>query len=107
MALAATAAAVDPLYMVPGRVEQSDSPGEQPDTPQCQDSTFRAFGADEICVADCQAIRDNLGARWLGFMLTLRSWQDSTGRADHFWTYATAGSCQFALKRVDGLNTTV
>lgn len=106
VALAATAtyAAVDPLYATPGRVQQENY--VEPDYTLCQGSTFGVIGDGKILISDCQAILDDLEGR-SGFDLRLTLWQNSTALEDHFWTYVTSGSCQFALKRVDGLNTTV
>lgn len=106
MAFAATAtyAAVDPLYSIPGRVQQENY--VETDYTQCQGSTFDVIGDGDILISDCQAILDDLEGR-SGFIMRLTLWQNSTGLEDHFWTYVTSGSCQFALKRVDGLDTTV
>ncbi|KKY30594.1 hypothetical protein UCDDA912_g09452 [Diaporthe ampelina] len=36
-----------------------------------------------------------------------KMWENSTALADHFFVLATNGSCQFALKRLDGLDNTI
>lgn len=104
LAVTSTTTAVDPLYQTPGRVEQSNEVG--PDPAQCQNSTLSVIGDGEILVSDCEAILNDLKAGD-DFILSLSLWQNSTALVDHFWTYVTAGSCQFALKRVDGLNNVV
>lgn len=38
------------------------------------------------------------------FTYELSNWENSTALADHFFVLATYGDCEFALKRLDGLN---
>lgn len=103
--LAATVTeAVDPLYQTPGRVEQFYY--VEPDYTECVMSTFNLIGDGEILISDCQVILDDLESS-TGFIMALSLWQNSTALEDHFWTYVTSGSCQFALKRTDGFNNTV
>lgn len=99
--------AVDPLYQTPGRVEQVDY--VEPDYTECVTSTFNLIGDGEILLSDCQAILKDLesSSSISGFVLALSLWKNSTAKVDHFWTYVTSGSCQFALKRTDGFNDTV
>lgn len=73
---------------------------------RCGDSTFGLITPGEILIDDCA----QLTASWHdqgNFTLQLSDWTNSTGLVDHFYTLGTYGSCQFAFKRTDGLNTTV
>lgn len=47
-----------------------------------------------------------LSAYWKDYHYTyeLSSWQNSTELADHFFILARYGDCEFALKRLDGIN---
>lgn len=58
-----------------------------------------------VPIADC----NNLLATWGNdhFTYELSQWENSTALADHFFILATTGSCQFALKRLDGLDNTI
>lgn len=106
-ATAAAAAADGPLWQIPGRVSKSANPTTDGPDNQCSMSTFDGIGEGEILISDCEAILDALEGEDQGFILALSIWRDSTALEDHFWTYVTSGTCQFALKRVDGLNDTV
>lgn len=102
-ATVATADAPGPLYQIPGQVSSEGGGG---DSKQCEASTSAVIGGGEMLVSDCEAILDDLEAGE-SFILALTWWRDSTALEDHFWVYVTSGSCQLALKRVDGLNDTV
>lgn len=58
-----------------------------------------------VPITDC----NNLLAEWSfgHFTYELSRWEDSTALKDHFFILATNGSCEFALKRLDGLNNTI
>lgn len=58
-----------------------------------------------VPIADC----NNLVAMWgYGhFTYELSHWENSTALTDHFFVLGTNGSCQFALKRLDGLDNTI
>lgn len=58
-----------------------------------------------VPIADC----NNLLAAWNHnhFAYELSLWENSTALTDHFFMLGTNGSCQFALKRLDGLNNTL
>lgn len=58
-----------------------------------------------VPIADC----NDLLATWNQnhFTYELSHWENSTALADHFFVLGTNGSCQFALKRLDGLNNTI
>lgn len=72
----------------------------------CGDSSFKAIGPDgEILVADCQALVNSWGTDY--FQYVLSDWEDTTALNDHFWTVATNNTCQFGIKRVDGLQNVV
>lgn len=55
-----------------------------------------------VPIADC----NNLLTWWgdVHFTYELTQWENSTGLADHFYVLTSNGSCQFALKRLDGLD---
>jgi hypothetical protein len=58
-----------------------------------------------VPIEDC----NNLLAAWDQghFTYELSFWENSTALADHFFVLGINGSCQFALKRLDGLNNTL
>lgn len=58
-----------------------------------------------VPAADC----NKLLAEWSSghFTYELTRWEDSTALKDHFFILATNGSCEFALKRLDGLDNTI
>lgn len=58
-----------------------------------------------VPIADC----NNILALWdqEHFTYELSQWVNSTALADHFFILETNGNCQFALKRLDGLDNTI
>ncbi|POS69168.1 hypothetical protein DHEL01_v212436 [Diaporthe helianthi] len=71
----------------------------------CGTSSFKYFGPNDklVPVADCNKLLLDL---WKDYHFTyeLFNWENSTALADHFFVLATNGDCEFALKRLDGLD---
>ncbi|KAL1861625.1 hypothetical protein Daus18300_008741 [Diaporthe australafricana] len=74
---------------------------------QCGSSTFNYFGNKDnmVPVSDCNLLL----AYWDQgrFTYLLSGWEDSTALEDHFAVVVGKGKCEFALKRLDGLNNTI
>ncbi|KAL1861626.1 hypothetical protein Daus18300_008742 [Diaporthe australafricana] len=71
---------------------------------QCEKSAFHIVGDDQIQVADCFAIANG----WSGanFSIKMSDWHDSTDLSDQYYKLLTHGSCEIAVKRIDGRNDT-
>lgn len=52
---------------------------------------------------------NDLLAFWdeIHFTYQLSHWENSTALADHFFILTASAQCEFALKRLDGLNNTI
>ncbi|KAJ0124895.1 hypothetical protein J7T55_006238 [Diaporthe amygdali] len=97
-------AAPDPQYQKPNDVVAVE---ESSASNQCRDSSFSYLGDTDkmVPIADC----NNLLALWDPghFTYQLSCWENSTALADHFFVLAANGSCEFAIKSIDGLDNTI
>lgn len=81
---------------------------QQAPSSHCGTSSFTYFGHNDnlVPIADCNKLVLDL---WKDnhFTYELSTWHNSTALADHFFVLATNGRCEFALKRLDGLDNTM
>ncbi|KUI60689.1 hypothetical protein VP1G_07855 [Cytospora mali] len=97
------ALAVNPQYKIPTTVKNITQGGQYSGY-QCGGGAG-AFDivnrGGNISVADCKGILGGWNASH--FNLDMRDWVNSTGDVDTFYKVVTRGSCQFVIRRADGV----
>lgn len=67
---------------------------------QCDPTTVGVIGGGQIMVADCFDIMDSPSTA--NFSVEMSNWRDSTNLPDEYYKLFTVGSCELAVKRIDG-----
>lgn len=67
---------------------------------QCDPTTVGVIGGGQIMVADCFDIMDSPSTA--NFSVEMSNWRDSTDLPDEYYKLFTVGSCELAVKRIDG-----
>lgn len=89
--------AKDPHSQTPGTVKNitADTSNDQ-----CDPTTVGVVGGGQIQVADCFDILDFPNTA--NFSVEMLDWRDSASLPDKFYKLFTVGSCELAVKRIDG-----
>lgn len=96
-ALATVGLANDPLSQTPGLVKNNTA---DTSNDQCDRTTVGVAGGGKIQVADCFDIMDVSSTA--NFSVEMSDWRDSTDLPDQYYKLFTVGSCELAVKRIDG-----
>lgn len=67
---------------------------------QCDPTTVGVLGGGQIQVADCFDIMDSPSTA--NFSVEMSDWSDSADLPDEYYKLFTVGSCELAIKRIDG-----
>lgn len=70
----------------------------------CDTTTVGVVGGGQIVAADCFDIMDSLSTA--NFSVEMSDWRDSTDLPDEYYKLFTVGTCELAVKRIDGGNNT-
>lgn len=95
--LATVGLANNPLSQVPGLVKNNTA---DTSNDQCDRTTVGVVGGGNIQVADCFDIMDVSSPA--NFSVETSDWRDSTDLPDQYYKLFTVGSCELAVKRIDG-----
>lgn len=95
--LAVAIFAKDPQSQTPGLVKNNTS---NTSNDQCDPTTVGVVGGGQIQVADCFDIMDSPSTA--NFSVEMSDWKDSTDLPDEYYKLFTVGSCELAVKRIDG-----
>ncbi|KUI73808.1 hypothetical protein VM1G_09394 [Cytospora mali] len=99
----ALAPAVNPQFQIPTTVKNVTQGGQYSGY-QCGGGAGAfdiVIGGGDISVADCEDILRGWNASH--FNLDMRGWVNSTGDVDTFYKIVTWGSCEFVVRRGDGV----
>lgn len=89
--------AKDPHSLTPGLVKNNTIDASND---QCDRTTVGVVGGGQILVADCFDIMDSSSTA--NFSVEMSDWRDSTDLPDEYYKLFTVGSCELAVKRIDG-----
>lgn len=95
--LAIVSLAKDPHSQTPGTVKNNTV---NTSNDQCDPTTVGVVGGGQIQVADCFGILDSPSTA--NFSIEMSDWRDSADLPDKFHKLFTVGSCELAVKRIDG-----
>lgn len=100
-ALAMTSLAADTRAQMPGTVKNNTVDANNN---PCDTTTVGVVGGGQIVAADCFDIMDSLSTA--NFSVEMSNWRDSTDLPDEYYKLFTVGTCELAVKRIDGGNGT-
>ncbi|KAG6360040.1 hypothetical protein INS49_011096 [Diaporthe citri] len=94
---AAVSLAKDPQSQTPGLVKNNTL---NTSNDQCDTTTVGVIRGGQVQVTDCFDIMDSSGTA--NFSVEMSDWRDSTDLSDEYYKLFTVGSCELAVKRIDG-----
>lgn len=95
--LAMISLATDTCSQMPGTVKNNTVDANNN---PCDTTTVGVIGGGQIVAADCFDIMDSLSTA--NFSVEMSDWMESTDLPDEYYTLFTVGSCELAVKRIDG-----
>lgn len=99
--LATISLAADTRSQTPGTVKNNTVDANNN---PCDTTTVGVVGGGQIVAADCFDIMDSLSTA--NFSVEMSDWRDSTDLPDEYYKLFTLGTCELAVKRIDGGNST-
>lgn len=96
ISLAADTRAQTPSTVKNNTVDANNNP--------CDTTTVGVVGGGQIVAADCFDIMDSLSTA--NFSVEMSDWRNSTDLPDEYYKLFTVGTCELAVKRIDGGNNT-